>query len=265
MLSSTLEELIFLQCYTSKLDECQNDARKVWNVIRSMLPYSKPIKETPDLLVTDRGTISDYQNIANKFSNCFCSIGSNLANNFLNTFFKSFSTFLNKRVSSSIYLNIPNPKEIFNVIYSLKKKTVGYDDIPGFFLQIAFSVTIPYLAIEGIFKCFLMPVPSSDEWGRLRQEGHPMKIFCHVIQMRYVDKSIPDRSRPGLPMIALGVVRQGTCRNYATSGLSENKSRKRGRMRVRMQREIWKGRRILIRVGTLKIGTTTELEESWQT
>ena len=30
--------------YTSKFDECQKDARKVWNVIRSTLPNSKPIK-----------------------------------------------------------------------------------------------------------------------------------------------------------------------------------------------------------------------------
>ena len=98
--------------YTSNLDKCQKDARNVWNVIRSTFPNSKPNKDTPDSLVTDRGTISDYQNIANKFNKFFCSISSNLANNFSNTFFQSFSTYLNKRVSSSIYLNIPNPTEI---------------------------------------------------------------------------------------------------------------------------------------------------------
>ena len=147
--------------YTSKFDECQKDARKVWNVIRSTLPNSKPIKKTPDSLITDGGTISDYQNIAVKFNKFFGSIGSNLANKFLNTSFKSFSTYLNKRVSSSIYLNIPNPTEIFNTIYSLKNnKVVGHDDIPAFFLRIASSVTtyIPYLQvliefcfIEGVF------------------------------------------------------------------------------------------------------------------
>ena len=79
----------------------------------------KPIKETLNLLVTDRGTISDYQNIADEFNKFFSSIRSNLANDFSNTSFKSFSTFLNKRVFSSIYLNIPNPTEIFNAIYSL--------------------------------------------------------------------------------------------------------------------------------------------------
>ena len=134
--------------YTSKFDECQKDARKVWNVIRSTLPNSKPIKDTPDSLVTDRGITSDYKNKADEFNKFFCSIGSNLANNFSNTSFESFSTYLNKRVSSSIYLNIPNPTEIFNAIYCLKNnKAVGHDDIPAFFLRIASSVIIPYLQV----------------------------------------------------------------------------------------------------------------------
>ena len=75
-----------------------------------------------------------------------------------------------------------------------------------------------------------------------------------IIQICYVDKSIPDRSRPGLPTIASSVARQGTCGNYATAGLSENKRWREGR-RMKRQRELWKGRRALIRVGTLNIGT----------
>ena len=134
--STKLKTLFKKLYYTSKFDECQKDACKVWNVIRSTLPNSKPIKDTPDSLssVTDRGTTSDYQNIADEFNKFFCSIGSNLANNFSNTSLKSFSTYLNKRVSS-IYLNIPNRTEIFKAIYSLKNnKAVGHDDIPAFFL-----------------------------------------------------------------------------------------------------------------------------------
>ena len=114
-----LKTLLKKLYYTSKFDECQKDACKVWNVIHSMFPNSKPIKDTPDSLVIDRGTTSDYQNIVDEFNKFFCSIGSNLANNFSNTSFKSFSTYLNKQVSS-IYLNIPNCTEIFNAIYSLK-------------------------------------------------------------------------------------------------------------------------------------------------
>ena len=84
-----------------------------------------------------------------------------------------------------------------------------------------------------------------------------VKLFARFIQMRNHCKSIPDRSRLGLPTTALGVAQQGTCGNYATAKQSENKSRKRGGRRVKKQREAWKGRCSLIRVGTLNIGTMT--------
>ena len=76
--------------------------------------------------------------------------------------------------------------------------------------------------------------------------------------MRNHHQSIPDRSRPGLPTTASGIAQQGTCGSYATAKHSENKSKKRGGKRVKKQREAWKGRRSLIRVGTLNIGTMTE-------
>ena len=75
--------------------------------------------------------------------------------------------------------------------------------------------------------------------------------------MRIIDKSIPDRAPPGLPTIASGVAQQGTSGNYATAEHSKNKRRKKGGRRVKRQREVWKGRRSLIRVGTLNIGTMT--------
>ena len=73
--------------------------------------------------------------------------------------------------------------------------------------------------------------------------------------MRNHYQSISDRSRPGLPTTASGVAQQGTCGNYATAKHSENRSRKRGGKQLKKQREAWKGRHSLIRVGTLNIGT----------
>ena len=75
--------------------------------------------------------------------------------------------------------------------------------------------------------------------------------------MRNHCQYISDGSRPGLPTTASGVAQQGTCENYAPAKHSENKSRKRGGRRVKKQQEAWKGRRSLIRVGTLNIGTMT--------
>ena len=70
-----------------------------------------------------------------------------------------------------------------------------------------------------------------------------------------INKSILDRSQSGLPTTASDFAQQSICGNYYTAKHSENKSRKRGGRRVKRQRELWKGRRSLIRVGTLNIGT----------
>ena len=50
--------------------------------------------------------------------------------------------------------------------------------------------------------------------------------------MRYDRESIPDRSRPILPTTASGVARQGTCRNYVAAEHSENKRRKKDKMKA---------------------------------
>ncbi|KAK3553786.1 hypothetical protein QTP70_011156 [Hemibagrus guttatus] len=64
---------------------------------------------------------------------------------------------------------------------------------------------------------------------------------------------IPDRSRPGLPTIAIGAVDlQGAGRNWATVG-----GRSRGGRRVRRQREKRKGKSVGLRIGTLNVGTMT--------
>ena len=75
--------------------------------------------------------------------------------------------------------------------------------------------------------------------------------------MRIVDKSIPDRWRPGLPTTTSGVAQQYTYENYAIAKHSENKRRKRGGRLGKRQREVWKERCSLVKVGTLNIGTMT--------
>ena len=84
-----------------------------------------------------------------------------------------------------------------------------------------------------------------------------IKLFFQIVQMRIVDKSIPDRSWPRLLTTASGVTQQGTCENYATAKQSENKSRKREGKQVKKQQEVWKGRCLLERVGNLYIETMT--------
>ena len=67
--------------------------------------------------------------------------------------------------------------------------------------------------------------------------------------------SIPDRSRPGSTTTAIGAVsQQGTGRNYATVG---QRRRRRGGRRVQRRREGRKVKRIVLRIGTLNVGTMT--------
>ena len=72
---------------------------------------------------------------------------------------------------------------------------------------------------------------------------------------------IPDRSRPGSPTTASGVAQQGTYENYDTAELRKSNKRKRRGRQVKKHRELPKGRRTVIRMGTLNVGTMTGKEE----
>ena len=96
--------------------------------------------------------------IANQFNDYFCSIGSNLADSIICTTRKQPKSFLEKKVSNSIYLEPPTNNEILNQITSLKNKAVGHDNIQSFFIKVARFVIAPYLNLflnfvftEGIF------------------------------------------------------------------------------------------------------------------
>ena len=69
-----------------------------------------------------------------------------------------------------------------------------------------------------------------------------------------MQNSIPDRSRPGLTTTATGIVsRQGTGGNWATVG----QRRQRGGRRIQRRQGKEKCRRVVVRVGTLNVGTMT--------
>ena len=87
-----------------------------------------------------------------------------------------------------------------------------------------------------------------------------IKTFAKLCEMWMKNYSIPDQSRRGSPTTASGVARQGTCGRYDTAELGENKKRKRGERRVKRQWELRKGRRTVIRMGTLNVGTMTGKE-----
>ena len=68
---------------------------------------------------------------------------------------------------------------------------------------------------------------------------------------------IPDRSRPGLTTAATGAVpQQGAGGNYATVGQRRN-GRRRKSKRARRQREKRRAVKVVLKVGTLNVGSMT--------
>ena len=99
-------------------------------------------------------TIGDSRLVATHFNEFFCTTGANLAKNFIDIQPNSFTKYLQQRISSSIYSDIPNPTEIENVVHSLNlNKAVGYDNIPPFFLRTVSTVITTYLHLFREF-CF---------------------------------------------------------------------------------------------------------------
>ncbi|KAK3572798.1 hypothetical protein QTP86_007401 [Hemibagrus guttatus] len=85
---------------------------------------------------------------------------------------------------------------------------------------------------------------------RKRQES---ELEVAELKMLSTLNFIPDRSRPGLTMTAIGAIDlQGTGGNWATVG-----RRSRGGRRVHRQREKRKGKSVGLRIGTLNVGTMT--------
>ena len=88
------------------------------------------------------------QPVSEHFNEFFCSIGSNLADKFSQSAPNPSSQYLEKRVSPSIYLDVPNLSEIINAIQALSlNKAIGHDNIPPYYLRIASSILAPYVQI----------------------------------------------------------------------------------------------------------------------
>ena len=163
-LSDDDDEIIFYKKYVNKLTKLKalsktdhfssaindtiKDPRKLWNVIRSVLPAFQDCASAIPLSLKMNGhTISNDQAI----SEHFCSIGANLADKFNQSAPNSLSQYLEQRVSPSIYLDVPNLSEIINAIQALSlNKSIGHDNITLHYLRIVSSILAPYLQILSI-------------------------------------------------------------------------------------------------------------------
>ena len=135
--------------FSSAINDIQKDLRKLWNVIRSVLPASQDCASAIPLSLKINGhTSTNDQAISEHFNEFFCSIGANLADKFNQSAPSSLSQYLEQRVSPSIYLDVPNLSEIINAIQALSlNKSIGHDNIPPYYLRITSSILAPYLHI----------------------------------------------------------------------------------------------------------------------
>ena len=115
----------------------------------SVLPASQDrASAIPFSLKMNGHTISNDQAISEHFNKFFRSIGSNLADKLTNLHQIHLPQYLEKHVSSSIYLDVPNLSEIMNAIQALSlNKAIGHDNIPPYYLRIAPSILASYLQI----------------------------------------------------------------------------------------------------------------------
>ena len=143
----------------------------MWNVIRSALsPSTNHSSASPQSLKIGGITIGDSRLVATHFDEFFfCTIGANLTKNFVDIQPNSFTKYLKQRISSSIYLGVPNPTQIENVVHFLNlNKAVGYNNIPPSFIRTASTVITPYLHLFIEF-CFCK--------GTLPKDSATAKIF----------------------------------------------------------------------------------------
>ena len=146
--------------FHSELENCKDDARKIWDLLYSLLP-SKKNKQCPETLEVGGGITHDPQLIAQQFCDHCNTIASKIIKDNPNPISAdSFKRFLNRRISDSIFMQPTEPGEILNTINSQNvRKSSGFDHISPFFVKLAgpvisepFSVLVNHSITLGIFS-----------------------------------------------------------------------------------------------------------------
>ena len=83
-------------CYSSKILEFKNNAKKIWSVMKELIDKIRITESSlPIKLVIEEKDITEIKDIAEEFNNFFANVGSNLAKKVPNSS-NSFTTFLNQ-------------------------------------------------------------------------------------------------------------------------------------------------------------------------
>ena len=129
-----------------KIAECAGDSRKTWQIINE-LRGKKRREIKPNFVINDE-RVTNRRVIATEFNKYFASIASNLNEVYSGDYLRintlpSFTDYLPKSITSSIYLRECDSNEIIEVINELKNGKSS--DIPIHVIKKSCQVIAPYL------------------------------------------------------------------------------------------------------------------------
>ena len=147
--------------FHKEFDEKKNNCHKMWKTINSFLYKKSTDANSPPNNVKINGKICNNQlAMAEHFNNLFCTIGKRLAGKMKNNSSQSVTRYLTDRISSSIFLEPVDEREIISTINLLPmKKSVGHDNIPVTFIKLDAKTIAPFLikVINASFELGMFP------------------------------------------------------------------------------------------------------------
>jgi hypothetical protein len=122
--------------YANLLQTYKHDIKNTWKTIRSLIGRSNDKTNISSTFKFNNTRTSDSSQIANEFCKYFTNVGKEYASAIPNAK-NPYHTYLNDRLSKSIFFAPTDPDEIFRIITALKnKKSTGHDNISSFFLKV---------------------------------------------------------------------------------------------------------------------------------
>ena len=169
----------------------QSNAKKTWEGIRNVLNVSKKDLSSPSKLTIDEVDIYDPKIISEKFNDFFVNIGNKVEAKIPKPK-SSFLTYLNNRVSNSMFIRPIDDDEVFDMLKKLdKSKSSGPNSIPTNLLKdhaaafvLPLKLAINQSFVEGKFPDLLKiakvcPVFKKGE-RNLRENYRPISLLSNL-------------------------------------------------------------------------------------
>ena len=126
----------------------QNDSKKTWLHINSILGRKKCSKELADFFVIKNVPTYDKLKIANKFNSFFTEVGPSFSSKIPQPDGLNYKQYLKGTISSRFNFELVKNDEILKIIKKLKPKTsCGYDDISSKLLKMISPSICPILTV----------------------------------------------------------------------------------------------------------------------